>query len=58
MAYVSIYYFWFVLLVKHSQLTKYVDSGLGERREIEIWKHAKRQNTVVIEVSLITSLFS
>lgn len=41
MAYISIYYFWFVLLVKHSQLTEYVDSGLGERREIEIWKICK-----------------
>ena len=58
MAYVGIYYFWFVLLFKHSQLTEYIDSGLGERREIEIGKYAKPQNTVIIEVSLITLLFS
>ena len=50
--------FGFVLLVKHSQLTEYIDSGLGERREIEIGKYAKPQNTVIIEVSLITLLFS
>ena len=44
MAYVGIYFFWFVLLiVKHCQLAGYVDSGWVERREIEIWKVCKTQ---------------